>query len=205
MSDKYDHDSDSEASYDSDDMQDNNIEEETHKEINKIEQIVQKINSNDKINITTEGVSQDEFPNVKFDKMKNVKQCNYCAKWYQHELIINNEEGQLCKHCLFWINYDLSNRLSFDEKCAKQGFGIAEYILECSEIHDVQKCTRNSAGCLLCDFKSGIHIENILNSEMLPLQSNNNTKKHEDDEDMIVAEFNDASKTNFKVPVKLVL
>jgi len=204
------HDSDDE-SYDSDDYdnnekdqaipleeEDQDIEEEVHKEI-------KKVSKNDKINITTEGVTQEAFPGVKLDKLKGVKQCHYCAKWYQQELIINNDEGQLCKHCLFWINYDSKTRLCFDQQCAKQGFGIAEYILECHETHDSKVCTRNSVngGCFLCDFIKGKCIDNILNSEMLQQVKTSNTDA--EDDDSMVAEFNDATKSNFKVPMKLVL
>jgi hypothetical protein len=200
---KNNHDSDDE-SYDSDDynddVKDNDIEDNVQEEIAKIEKMVEKINTNEKVNITTEGVSQENVPNVKLYKLKNVRQCNFCAKWFHQELIVNNEEGQLCKHCLFWINYDESNRLNFDKKCAEQGFGIAEYILECSELHDSNKCLRKG-GCFLCDFKTGTPILKILNSEMLPQQIKKSSYEEHSD-----AKFcYDMERPDFRIPLKLVL
>ena len=204
---KNNHDSDTE-SYDSDDFDNNSKngdDEYVHGEIAKIEKLVEKVNTNEKVNITTEGIDQGSIPNIKLDKLKNVKQCHYCAKWFNLELIVNNEEGQMCKHCLFWINYDESNRLNFDKKCAQQGFGIAEYILECFEMHDSTKCTKCTinGGCFLCDFKSGIPILNILNSEMLPLPTKD-TSLCECEESSATFCY-DTVKPDFKIPLKLVL
>jgi hypothetical protein len=120
-----------------------------------------------KLNIPTDGLDQ-----INVNLINVVKQCNYCQKWFANKLIVDDKEGQLCKHCLYWVNYDERARLEFDKKCITQGFCIAEYIIEYNETHNSNKCTRNSdsGGCFLCDYKKGIPILNIMNINMLKQQ-----------------------------------
>jgi hypothetical protein len=94
--------------------------------------------------------------------------CTYCGKYYQVAMITFDGQGQeQCLHCLFWMNYDETSRLEFDKTCSQQGIGIAQYILDCNEIHNIATCIRGSAGCFLCDFKMKVPICNILNPDML--------------------------------------
>lgn len=155
------------------------------------------------IDISTEGIDETKIKNINLKYVKIIKQCHYCGKYFNKNLIIKNEDGQQCKHCLFWLNYDENTRLEFDKKCIKQGFCIAEYILDCHKEHNTDNCTRkiNGGGCLLCDFKMGIPILNIMNSNIL--QKQNDTNEHVSFyEDVLLEEEH---KTKFKIPTKLIL
>ena len=74
----------------------------------------------------------------------------------------------MCKHCFFGLNYDEESRLTFDKKCLKDyKVSIADYILECDANHCIDNCPKASQGCLLCDYKTGVKIINILNPEKI--------------------------------------
>jgi len=128
------------------------------------------------IDISTEGVDSDKIKSINLNLVQDMIQCHCCAKYFNKNLIISDDSlgEQMCKHCVFWINYNPETRLEFDKKCAVSGFCIAEYILTCYEAHDTTKCTRmtDTGGCLLCDYILGLDVPNILNPEMLPRFAN---------------------------------
>ena len=97
-------------------------------------------------------------------------QCDTCGNCYAKSgpnTMISYEymEGQpVCYHCMFWMNY--TTRQSVDGVFGKT---VMEYVIQCKDFHDKEKCTRNSnqGGCFLCDYKNGIPIENVLGSDVL--------------------------------------
>ena len=138
--------------------------DDIQEEINVLENEVNK--SPSVIEITTEGISHSDIN--KISKSSSLVRCLYCGRYYKNTMIIYDQDGgEQCRHCFFWMNYDEKTRLEFDKACAKLELGIADYILECNEKHDVAKCLRSGVGCFLCDFKLKVPIVNILNSEML--------------------------------------
>lgn len=147
--------------------------------------------------MTTEGITKQ-------NNLKNVTQCSVCVRFYNNDFTVNDEVGNMCKHCLFWLNYDEKGRFEFDKKCANKGFGIAEYILECHEIHDPKKCIRQG-GCYLCDYKSGLIIKNIMNPDLLPnnkIDDKTNTVNIDEYDDV---KFNSDICYKLKIPTKLTL
>jgi hypothetical protein len=133
------------------------------------------------IDISTEGVDSNKIKSINLNLVQDMIQCHCCAKYFNKNLIISDDSlgEQMCKHCVFWINYNPDTRLEFDKKCAVSGFCIAEYILTCFEAHNTTKCTRmiDTGGCLLCDYILGLDVPNILNPEMLPRFAHNVTSK----------------------------
>jgi hypothetical protein len=147
------------------------------------------------IDISTEGVESDKIKSINLNLVQDMIQCHCCAKYFNKNLIISDDSlgEQMCKHCVFWINYNPETRLEFDNKCALSGFCIAEYILTCYEAHDTGKCTRmtDTGGCLLCDYILGLDVPNILNPEMLPRFANGGISKEKSkkiDRPMIVVD-----------------
>lgn len=93
--------------------------------------------------------------------------CAYCEKYYDVPIILWDDDGGMrCKHCHFLFGYDKNNRLNFD-KCNLNGNTIVDYVIECNEKHDVDRCERKHIGCFLCDYRNGIVIENIVHPEKL--------------------------------------
>lgn len=123
------------------------------------------------LNVTTEGVSQDQYKTINLAKVKDLLGCSWCGKYFNNEIIIIDKDGSVCKHCMFSVNYDEKTRLDFDTECAKKGTGIALYIIECKDAHNTNGCTRYPY-CYLCDFKLGIPLKNILNSTMIGIDEN---------------------------------
>lgn len=141
-------------------------------QIKKLEQEDNKSKMNKKtagLEVTTEGISQDDCKNINLAKITDLLQCHWCAKYHNNEIILKKKDYNVCKHCYFSVNHDEANRLKFDTECADEGTGIALYIIECKDSHNTEKCTRK-ADCYLCDFKLGKPINNILNVSMLGIE-----------------------------------
>ena len=121
------------------------------------------------IKLSTEGYSEDslEFSNLPDASKKYMSQCGTCMKFFSPTMInyISKEE-LLCKHCFFWLNYDITLRKETD---GMYGTTIAKYILNCYTDHDSTKCSRmgDHGGCFLCEYKLGIPILDIKDAEML--------------------------------------
>lgn len=127
-----------------------------------------KEENNVKIQMTTEGLSQDNFKTINLKKEYKFIQCDWCGKFYDNEMIITNENEVTCKHCMFCVNHSQELRLNFDKECVKKGISVALYIIECEEQHKTQNCSRYPH-CYLCDYKLGTPILDILNPSMLGL------------------------------------
>lgn len=173
-----DSDDESKNSY-KEDEDDENYFKEALKQIEEVEKkqdghnIVEKnenpLNGSKKtnLNVTTEGLSQDVIQNINLAQVNGLSQCHWCGSYHNNEMIINDKEGNVCKHCYFSVNYSEKDRFKFDTDSIKsKGHGIALYILECFQAHDVIKCTRKPE-CFLCDYKQQKPITNIVNPDML--------------------------------------
>lgn len=122
-----------------------------------------------KQSIEMDGISVDEFNAiVDVNSKKNTMMCIYCEKYYGIDMVTDKyAEDMMCIHCFFWMNYDMKLRKTCDGGTI--GITIVEYVLKCSEQHDSTKCKRhtNHGGCFLCEYKMGIKIENIKDSDKL--------------------------------------
>lgn len=185
-------------------------------QIAKMEELESKTNNvkleNVGIKMTTDGLSQDECKTVNLAKIKNIIQCDWCGNYFSNEIVIRQNDVNVCKHCMFSVNHNENLRLQFDTECVSKGTSIALYIIECKDEHNMENCKKRP-DCYLCDYKNGIPIKNILNPEMIeldetglrktitqkkPINSVENTFEHK-------VNFNgdDASFKNIKVPNKL--
>ena len=123
------------------------------------------------IDVTTIGINNIEYKTMNKVLQKKLTMCTFCVRYYKSDFIVNDTDlGVVCKHCLFCLNYNETERLEFDLACSEKGFGIAQYILECSDQHDSKRCM-NDMTCFLCDYKKKIPIVNILNYDMLQYDS----------------------------------
>jgi len=120
-------------------------------------------------NISTDGLLSGQ--NI---KKKILHYCNYCNKWFSDELIIPDINSGIlkCQHCFFWQNYHMTKRKEADTKYSHIGISIVNYVLNCYDDHDGVMCKKHRQECFLCDYKAGIEIDNINNSEILYPTSN---------------------------------
>lgn len=117
--------------------------------------------------ITTEGCDATMFDMLPENLRNSLITCGTCYKFYCPEMIFTLEESEkMCKHCFFWLNYDVSLR---KEAEGKDGVSIAKYVLECCNDHDLSKCSRMGpyGGCFLCEYKLGIPILHIKDAKLL--------------------------------------
>jgi hypothetical protein len=119
--------------------------------------------------ISTEGVPYPEVGDVDLFAVKDlVRQCSFCNKFYKHDMIApNGKPGDYqCWHCLFWMNHDVNARKNVD---GVFGMTIADYVLKCKDVHELDACTRNtdSGGCFLCEYNLGLPITDIKDSSKL--------------------------------------
>lgn len=111
--------------------------------------------------ISTEGVYGQELKLFGFKKLSDIKQCSICEKYYKLDMIVPNyDQESQCWHCLFWMNYSISTRKNVD---GTYGLSIVDYILKCKDIHEIDKCKRNSdsGGCFLCEYNLGLPLTDI--------------------------------------------
>lgn len=96
---------------------------------------------------------------------KHMKQCEVCEKSYDLKMIITEHPGwqQICYHCLLHLCFTLDQRSLVD---GTVGWTIVEYIINCREYHDEKTCIHPDE-CFLCLNLKGIHIDGILNGEIL--------------------------------------
>lgn len=121
-------------------------------------------------NIITEGLNHSDYKKMSKDKISNLAMCSNCQKYYNTDFFVALEnDDDICQHCFFWINYDEDSRLNIDKKYSNFGITVANYVITCHQNHNFETCTRrtDTGGCLLCDYKLGIPIQNILNPELL--------------------------------------
>lgn len=128
-----------------------------------------KNQSNNPTNVTTDGLAAEDklFKQLSFETKSKLSLCDYCNKYYPAEIVFANDSDPIsCWHCYFWINYDPTKRADCD---GTHGVSIVDYVLKCNGDHNMAICTRNtdSGGCFLCEYKNGIQITNIKNSEKL--------------------------------------
>jgi hypothetical protein len=132
------------------------------------------------IHTTTIGIKHIEYKKMSKLLQNLYKMCTFCIHYYKSDFIINDADlGVVCKHCLFCLNYNETERLEFDLACSEKGFGIAEYVLECSDEHDSKTCM-NDMTCFLCDYKKKIPIVNILNYDVLQYGNFDTDKKNDE-------------------------
>jgi hypothetical protein len=171
----------------------------------KVENIEKKINKEEPIKITTEGFTQNEYSKNKSLLKTKLSQCNWCAKYYQKSILLTDElspGGYVCKHCMFTVNYDETNRLQFDTSCIKKKTSIASYILECKDDHDTYKCARYPQ-CYVCDYKLLKPIKNILNASSLDLDENGVRIIKTEDTDNNDVIFNEHMLLKMKIPSEI--
>ena len=128
-------------------------------------------------NVSTEGVTDHEYANFSDEQCKQLRQCHICNKYYKLDMMgtenhkDKDDKGkdnfdEICWHCYYWINYapDVRNKVD-----GKNGHYIVDYIQKCKDIHELDKCSRNtnSGGCLLCEFNMGLPIVDIKNYNKL--------------------------------------
>ena len=138
--------------------------------------------------ITTEGVTQAELDDVDMlGVKKHLKQCTFCNKYFKNDMIITDPQNKYkvatdseCFHCLYWMNYQIPVRNQVD---GKYGIGIADYIMKCKDVHELDKCTRNSdsGGCFLCEYNLGLPITDIKELYKLNKSSDVPDKPFEED------------------------
>jgi hypothetical protein len=127
----------------------------------------------------TEGIDPTVFYNMNLINFFP-SQCEYCTKIFNAKdklVIILEDNTNMCYHCLFWINYDLTVRKSVDGTYGKT---IVEYIIDCKDAHNSSKCVRMGA-CFLCDNINGLDIDGILCGELVNSNSNSNTNSNDYD------------------------
>lgn len=186
--DESDSEADNKSQYSDDIVEDKGSDDEKYYQdaIKQIGEIEKKENNKENktlkdLKVTTEGISQDQCKNINLQKVVGLSQCHWCAFYHTPEMIINDKDGNVCKHCYFCVNYSENDRLKFDtECCTKKGYGIATYILESYESHNSAKCTRKPM-CFLCDYKQNKPITKILNPDMLGVCAE--TKEFIEDDD----------------------
>lgn len=113
----------------------------------------------------TDGVSSRDkhlYGNVHMDS------CSICNKWFEENMMIpsQNPEETTCMHCYFWLNYDVAIREIADCQYVDYGISAVNYVSLCSEEHCMAECPRHGA-CLLCDFRNGVRITNIVGADAL--------------------------------------
>lgn len=116
---------------------------------------------NEIIEITTDGITDQQLSNLCSEEKKNIKKCGFCFKNYKINMIVDVDTDEImCWHCLFWLNYAPDVRKQVD---GNLGMTIAEYILQCHEYHNVDNCTKKTdqGGCFLCEYKSGYVFSDI--------------------------------------------
>jgi len=130
--------------------------------------------------ITTDGASADELANVGSDILKSLIHCTFCNFYYKQDMIVpfqknddnnnnnnnknNKNNDEQCWHCFYWMNYG-----SRKEVDGKYGNTIGDYIIKCKDVHEMNKCTRNSdsGGCFLCEYNLGLPITDVIGIEKL--------------------------------------
>ena len=115
--------------------------------------------------VTTEGLSVFELQESGAPQGQHLKGCTCCNKYYRPDMLVPPTPGDdpnesQCWHCFFWMNYSVPMRKQAD---GKHGMTISEYILKCKDLHELDKCTRNtdSGGCFLCEYNLGLPIIDI--------------------------------------------
>lgn len=115
--------------------------------------------------IDENGLTNDTFSALSFNEKKNLnlRMCEYCGKHYKQDMVVPYEEGQVCWHCIFCVNYDPNLRGLVD---GLYGMTIAQYVVTCKDSHDKDACTKVGM-CFLCDNLNGKFIDGIKNSEVI--------------------------------------
>lgn len=129
------------------------------------------------------GIPQDQLSVIANNgKNVNVSQCAYCTKYYHSNgdenmgsFEYDTEGNFVCFHCMFSINYDIEARPIVDGVYGKT---ILEYVIQCKDSHDTNKCPRNGNECFICDNIKGIIIEGIFGSDTLVPNNTKNTDEH---------------------------
>lgn len=151
-----------------------------HDEIDTDETENFDIKNNSDEYIFNNGLTENEFQTCDSSKTINLNQCMYCTKYYPQELVIIYNSDNVCYHCLFYINYDISTRDSVD---GVYGLTISEYVINYRNTHDINNCPRDGVGCFLCDNLHGIIIEGIIGGEMINNAINNDIIKENNNHD----------------------
>jgi hypothetical protein len=137
--------------------------------------------ANQHIEVSTEGITHNDMAYSKLGVSANLlKYCEMCGKFYSDDMICytgldkesllknkkQNDDGTMCWHCFFWLNYDVSNRSVSD---GVYGMTIAEYVLKCKDEHNTETCTRRTqhGGCFLCEYLLEFPIIDIRDAHLL--------------------------------------
>jgi hypothetical protein len=143
------------------------------------------------VHLDYNGMSYDDYGKLRLpfgaSQKMNTKYCYSCNYYYPGDFVVQyntsgfvNDDDWMCYHCLYWINYSPEQRILVDGVFGKT---IAEYIIDCKEIHNQASCTRNP-NCFICNHLDGINIELIQCEELVNIpheQKESDQKKIEDD------------------------
>lgn len=121
------------------------------------------------ISINEYGVSIQEYQQIN-KKIKNkVLQCTYCMRVFEDKDLSKDRSDVTCYWCLFWLHYNPEIRHEVD---GMHGKTIVEFIKTYQEKHDPNKCKRSDE-CIICDYKQGKVITNIIDGHLLNTKLSN--------------------------------
>jgi len=117
-------------------------------------------------NVTTNGITKEEYDKVSLDVQTSLRQCQYCSLIFKSEMMLSWDENITCLHCFFWTHYDEALR---DKADGGYGCTVAEYIERCKVDHDYSACMNSSrfGYCFICDYANGDLFNWIKNREMV--------------------------------------
>jgi hypothetical protein len=111
--------------------------------------------------ITTDGVIYDKYSKLQRAQKDSLRQCSFCVKFYKPDIVVKSlvfgGADPVCYHCIYGLNYATNLRTNVD---GLDGLTIVDFILKCSEEHDIEACTRKPE-CFLCDHITGTTITGI--------------------------------------------
>jgi hypothetical protein len=143
------------------------------------EEIDEYSNNNNIFEITTDGIEEKDYILLNENNRNKLKFCIICNKYFNKDMTIiidDNTNDNQCYHCLFWLNYPISERKYVD---GIYGLKIVEYIKKCCDFHDINNCTKNilNGGCFLCEYLLDIPITDIIDGHLL--NKNNKIDKYQ--------------------------
>lgn len=101
--------------------------------------------------LTTDGITSDIYIDASPEQKKGLfgHACNLCGLYYPQDIVVMTDEmGQCCWHCIFWTNPTEEDR---EELKDTLNLTIDKYITRCKEQHILDVCTRD--GCILCNMQ----------------------------------------------------
>ncbi len=81
-----------------------------------------------------------------FKLNEQLQECNYCAKFFKAETIVDYDDDEICLHCYFCINYTQKDKID-----GKNDIHMATYISNYKNTHPKDFCLKKGM-CVLCDY-----------------------------------------------------